>query len=1158
MRRWGSLAPGLCAALLAGSFAGSIGLGCGSTEGPEEDEAVRAARPTFRLAPARLPEAAATREPDVALFLPFVNRTDRRIHPTWVRSFDRTLAVFSAVFLDLRPVDPELAAALGRSAGLPAPDQVASQASPTPETLRAAARRAGAGLVIWGELLPGRRVALHARALVPGADSAVWSLDPIELEGSRDTAWYDGPRQLLAALLRSPEARERLGARSRPEPGAAARTVLAGAVSEAESGDLVRMRRAEHTLADLAVAQPRWGLPWLELFSLRVRRGGSLAEGPGPARHIAHLVHQGPDDEARLEALDWSFVGHERAVPDLDLLLARLPKNGWDRVRLARDASKLDPERFGLGGVEPSTGTERARLALAEAALLDEGREAVKQLAAELPEEELWRSSFIVGVFLGEARDRGQWSTQSALHAVRARLRAVEGLEVLRGACRQLDAADRHPCQAPLARMVADRVHGFSVADVDDDVAWDGALDAWRATEPEAPTSSFVPVPEDALFAENPGFAARWIASGALVQAANRSLAARDAATRGLPRAHALVVSPARTRLRKALDPMIYAAYWHAELRALRGHHPEARLVLDALQPFSSFRTARFLHAFIREKNDFKEAAALAYTELAREDPWDTRWLGRWLDYVDYKERVGWDDSSTAAEAAWLETLVPRNFTIASRIIATWRDAERDDRAFRTLEAYERQRSFPVFALTRDDLLAAARRPVAERLATLEAGRRARPRDAAITKRLVSLLIRVRRYADAERTVRTLLERPSHFEYACRQLTNLAARQRQAERGGETLAWCAEEAPHAWAAARLWNRYGDGLQDRDRFEEALEAYGNAYDQVGGAGWVVDRLGYTHVLLGDYAKAREHYEWIKERYGNGEEDAADGRWGLYWLELREKQPAKARQEVLKVVEHARHNEGKWNLLGKTYVQEGRLDEFLELCRGRKGKGPRLSLVHYHTELGEYDEALRIFDAVIAEQPKGTGGHGRRADILLEAGRPEEALAEAERLLATDAGSTWGTGLAVEALLALGRVAEARERAEAYAAHEGDVDSALELLAKVARHEGDLDRARRLMNRSRETFAWGSYGWSAEADWLVFEVSLGLPPRGSRELADLERRIERGLLRKFARPALWQALAEVREHAGDGEGASEARAEADLLAARRSEPQRVAQQ
>ncbi len=1137
----------------------ALGLGCGAADTPdlvEAERAARAPRPTFTLAPARLSRGAGASEPDVVVFLPFVNRTEQRIHPTLVRSFDRTLAAFASVFLDLRPIDPELGAALARSAGLPPADSVASQAVPTPETLRTVAKQVGAGLVIWGELLPGGRVALHARALVPGADSAVWSLDPVQLEGARDAAWYDGPRQLLAGLLRSPEARDRLQAHARSEPDAATRAALEEAVAEAASGDLVRMRRAEQSLAELAVAQPRWGAPWLELFSLRVQRGAWLGEGAGPARHIAHLVHLDPFEEARLESLDWSFVGYERPVHDLDLLLARLPADTWDRVRLALYESDLDRKRFGLGGVEPTTGTEKARLALAEATHLDEAREAVKRLAAELAEEELWRSSFIVGVFLEEAQDRGQWSAQSALKAARARMRAVEGLEVLRGACARLEPAERRPCQAPIARMVAARVPGFDETAVDDDAAWDEALSAWLANEPEAPAASLVPVPDDPLFVENPTFAGQWIATGELVQAANRSLAARDASTRGLPPAPALLVSQTRTRLRGALDAMLYAAYWHAELLAKRGQHPEAQRYLDALQPFSAFATARFLHAYVREKNDFKEAAALAYTQLAKQDPYDDRWLGRWLDYVDYKETIGWDDSSTAAEAAWLETLVPRNALVTAKIVATWRDAERDDLALQTLERFERQRNFPSFALTRDDLLAAAARPVTERLATLEAVRLARPHDPGVTKRLVSLQIRAQRYKDAERAVRGLLDQPSQFEYACNKLVKLAAWQGEAERGGETLAWCAQEAPDQWASARLWNRYGDGLRDRDRFQEALDAYGKAYDQIGGAGWIVDDLGYTLVLQGEHEKARKQYEWIKKHYGHGEEDDASGRWSLYWLALREKEPAKARAEVQKVVEHARNNERSWNLLGKTYVQERRLDEYLELCRGRKGKGPRLSLVHFHTELGEYDEALRLFDAMATDLRNDDGRHGRRAEILLEAGRAEEALAAAEQLLATNARSSWGTRIAVEALLALERVDEARRRAEAQAARLGETYAALDLLAKVARHEGDPGRARQLMSRSREVFAWGGSNWSAEADWLVFEVSLGLPPRGSRALADLEQRIERALSRKFARPTLWEALATVREHAGDAGGASEARAEASLFAARRGEPERVA--
>ena len=67
-----------------------------------------------------------------------------------------------------------------------------------------------------------------------------------------------------------------------------------------------------------------------------------------------------------------------------------------------------------------------------------------------------------------------------------------------------------------------------------------------------------------------------------------------------------------------------------------------------------------------------------------------------------------------------------------------------------------------------------------------------------------------------------------------------------------------------------------------------------------------------------------------------------------------------------------------------------------------------------------------------------------------------------------------------------------------------------------------------------------------------MSLGLPPRGSKPLEDLARRLELALLRYPGNLELWKSLAEVRERQGDADGVLEANTRAGQLVAGKPEP------
>ncbi|MFI5216425.1 MAG: hypothetical protein ACHQ3O_07765, partial [Candidatus Limnocylindria bacterium] len=69
--------------------------------------------------PVLLPKPGAPLSPGRVVFLPFINRTERCIHPTYLRALDVTLAAHAGIFLNLEVVRPELAERLAAELDFP-------------------------------------------------------------------------------------------------------------------------------------------------------------------------------------------------------------------------------------------------------------------------------------------------------------------------------------------------------------------------------------------------------------------------------------------------------------------------------------------------------------------------------------------------------------------------------------------------------------------------------------------------------------------------------------------------------------------------------------------------------------------------------------------------------------------------------------------------------------------------------------------------------------------------------------------------------------------------------------------------------------------------------------------------------------------------------
>ena len=1108
----------------------------------------------FAISVRELPEAYATRAGRL-LFLPFENRTSYRIAPSYLRAFDMTLAAFAAAMLHADVVDPEVAGVLGRQRRLPLSGEPAVEDPPSLEERLAAARRAGATRVVWGVLGADQRLSLEVASIDPAEGVAPWSRLELTLEGPPDWAYYDGPRQMLAALVRQPPIAAALEERVSP-PDEPAHAAFGATMSAAREGELA-MRAGEIEFAKLALAHPGWIDPWIALASLRAWRitseGGRaeqhLVEGPSPARHLGWLLDPQPAEAARLSAVDWIFTGEVRPASFLDPQIAALPEDAVERLMLAQWEARAPGDRFALGSFAPRNSSERAQLAHAAAPSDDDARAAIGKLAEQTTEAERFDSHALVRFLEHAAQQRSEWGSELILHLVLSAHEAVKSFELLRGECARLEAPRLEECAAALARpLAADAVSERLL----DEAAFPEAVSQWVTAHmggrPEG--SRVVELQSVTIFQEDRQFAAEWLAAAEVVDTANAVLRIAESARGAAADPVSLLISPVRTRLAQHLERLIESAYEPVQIVMKRGDAKTSKRYLQQLLPFQEFPAGRYWNARMREKDKYLENAAMVFAELAKRDPYDERWVGSWLHYVGFKEDIGWDDSSIVADARWLETLVPWTRFTTAKIVQAWRSAKQPDRALATIDWLTKLKGTAVLPIPTDDVLSDLNRPLAERIARLERALRETPGAAILQDRLLDLLKTTGDVPRAESVAKKLLQVPTYHQAACNDLADLAAIRGKSDEGGPLLLKCIGETHDKWAAVNLWVRYAKGLEDRGRFEEALAAFTKAYEQVGGASHVLNGLGNTLELMGRYDDAARQYQRVVDLYSSHDERRSSGRWELYWLYRRQGRFAEARGAIEKLVLHGVGNQEYWRGLRFTYQLAGELPAFEALCRGRENTGPLAAMSEVYAERGEYDRAIELLKKAYASH-KEKSWLADEARLLFDAGRVDEGIEAARTARAAAPTMEHTVGMLVDLLLAAGRIGDAEAVANEYASL-GQNWSGRYLRAKVLRAQGRRDEARRLMQEARSRIAWGRDPWNPERDWLPFEVSLGLPPRGSKALEDLARRLELALLRRHANVELWKALSAIRAQQGDAGGVLEANARAAQLVAGKTEP------
>jgi tetratricopeptide (TPR) repeat protein len=161
-----------------------------------------------------------------------------------------------------------------------------------------------------------------------------------------------------------------------------------------------------------------------------------------------------------------------------------------------------------------------------------------------------------------------------------------------------------------------------------------------------------------------------------------------------------------------------------------------------------------------------------------------------------------------------------------------------------------------------------------------------------------------------------------------------------------------------------------------------------------------------------------------------------------------------------------------VLGRAYVAQGQRDLAIEtfarlLRRFPEDVAAAETLAHLLTARGDYDEALDVWDHVIASSDNPTGPLANTAEIAIRQENWHRASRDIDRLLASSEGELPGTLLAGSLRAARGDAAGARvwfERARAM-----DPEASAPLLGLVRAHlaEGDVDGALRVVEAETAT-------------------------------------------------------------------------------------------
>ena len=1085
---------------------------------------------------AALPFAPATSWPDVSvqpgrvLFLPVANRTEYRIHPRWVRAIDETLAAHAAAFLGLEVVSPDVAAALASELGWDPGFVRKSSWSLGEGALSAAARRTGAGIVVFGEISGDRAVAIRAHRAHPDSPRAPWDGLSVALEGPPGRAIYNVPERLLAAL----DSRIADRTPTRSEPSSEAQSALAGALSALGEGSGASMRRAELALAELSIRHPRWSKPWVGLALVRVarplahhgwRRSDLFEEGPAAARHIARRLSLDAQERARLDLVDRYFLDSVLSWEEIERTTAALPGD-WSRALAAAAEPTRDRTSFGLDQVVPRGRFARSLLAFAHAGPSQRGQVARAEVAHRDLDEQ-FGDAVLLRFLFDDAHERGEWREESGWAITSAPAHAIELAETLRLACEGIGVDHSTACQAPIRNWLVAR--GVDLPEL-------GASFAPLASNAAA-SFALLEVPDTLLrshhpvLAADPSFSALWHLPTELAETAAETFRLIDAAGPVASPRYLLVASP-RRRAWNLLDQLLEIAYQPAKIARRRGQRDEAQPYFEALSPMArGLRLTRRRELWMRHWLDHREASFEAYGRLVELDPYLGNWNWSWL-------YAGANKSQYRQVAAWYEQLVPQTPGTQWLTAQAYKRAGDQSARKALLERALVRRPDVTVVMALDYALHDEHADRERRISLLEQALRKYPLDGKLQARISGLYREHGELSKAEDLFTDLLAERNHRSSACRNLASISATRGEPERVRRRLRQCAETIDDRWDSARLWVTLGDYECVHDRFEEAIEAYEKAREKVGGAGWILEHMARAFEYTGDHDRAFALHQLNHDTYAK-QDGMSESRFHAIALHLRRGEIAEARGLLPETVEDG-DSRTTWVALRFVHRAEQDLDRFAELARATPGEGSLFVYMWSEAwDRGDGDAALAALDLLERTHPDGHDRRFSRGALLLNAGQAEAAVPHFKATVDARPHHAKTRVFLVKALCAAGRPDEAEPHVEHLRTRYPTSFYGDEALAYLLAARGDLEGARDALVASDwyDPLHNIGYFWSAVARRLKFEISLGLYKTNAEDRARLIHRL-RAYTGRMIFPRLHVLLARILEADGDARGAAEA--------------------
>lgn len=1144
---------------------------------PAADAPVIAER---RLVDPILGEAAEPLDAQRVLFLPLANRTGRCLHPTYLRAFDQTLALHAAAFLGRSVVPPDQTELLAQEiAASPKPTAGSTATEATGEAidrerLTAVARRAGAAVVVWGELDARPGVHLNAIPVTELSSAAEWDGVDAALAGDFDRALYEGPSQLLRAMVsagRVPPPEAALAQATAPASGAPERIDSEPTWSELWSGDPRLIVRAVERYSIRAFDTPADASAWVGLaLGRRVWAESSgpdwtdavLADGPSAPRQIAAAFSDLPGEAAEFfAALDQETPAGARAWPLLEhpgCRHAALRVGSWlSGSPVAKsssqhssgkpsDAGPLPPWLELLHQIHGRTGSQHLEELLAlPASELRKRLDATPALARALADA---------------AASHNQWQLEYGLRAYAAAVAAPAALEWIRTRC--LEMRDARPnCLAAIRESLAHYLASVpaDANELSDPIRWEELQLEFRRRLLD---SSDLPLgfdpgrngpPErDGLF-----WASLALASE-MLELSNHFLEILDAEAMQSRAAHRHATASSRSLLRGVIEEVLRAAALPAVIGGVhRAQRDEAKPYLAALRPYRAyFRQVGVAFALVDAESDAHTGAYNLFGRIATADPYDELAADRMRFYVAWGEAESRPGFSLEKEIERLRCAAPRTPGLARKLAAALATAQHHEAAREVLAAaIETYRSSALVTAYLDQLYR-LERPVDERLRFLESLPESQRDQPALLEARAFLLLDAG-WEDAARSSFEALSDPAadpeRAASACRALAQVSMLRRDWRAAAAQLVTCAERSPDRWAKANDLVRAGRVLRDFDEPERALELHRAAKKSIGGASWILTELGADLELLGRLEEARAVYEQQLEQY-----PASDPAYlNLAYLHLRAGRPEDAKRVLAPMTRHD-NDYLIYDALRSAQRATSELDAFEAEIRKRRGYGRLIALARSRLEDRlDAPGAIEALQPVVKRMPKHSEPMAVLGQALLAAGDAAGARARFEGALAIDS-NHWPSRLGlVQSLLALGAVeeAEAHARRAELAFPTGMGGSELWHLVHAA--AGRWEAALEAAERARGRYPMGALNYPSREYWywqqrlLQSELSL-LREHPEHELAEVVLRDARRTLQRLPHAAeLHASLAGLLAVMGRSD-----EARTSLAAAARANPLRYA--